>query len=192
MVAPRPARRPDIRASALAPGGLRRAHHPRRRRPDRAAAPARAALYPATVRQIVTADIRIIKHELLRSKCGSFEVQFSDDRPPDISIGTTSRAAGCGRTCSPASRRWSRPRHSHGRSGIKASRKHLSCWPVLLLDQGKGPAASGVQPGAGSVLVGGLGFPHFLFCLHPEFQIPAGRAATGFPEFSCARPDRFF
>jgi hypothetical protein len=80
-----------------------RAHHPRRRRPDRAAAPARAALYPATVRQIVTADIRIIKHELLRSKCGSFEVQFSDDRPPDISIGTTSRAAGCGRTCSPAS-----------------------------------------------------------------------------------------
>ena len=26
-------------------------------------------------------DIRIIKHELLRSKCGSFEVQFSDGRP---------------------------------------------------------------------------------------------------------------
>ena len=28
----------------------------------------------------MTADIRIIKHELLRSKCGSFEVQFSDGR----------------------------------------------------------------------------------------------------------------
>ena len=28
----------------------------------------------------MTADIRIIKHELLRSNCGSFEVQFSDGR----------------------------------------------------------------------------------------------------------------
>ena len=46
--------------------------------------------------------------------------------------------------------------------------------------------------GAGSVFVDGFGFPQFLFCLQPEFQVPVGRAATGFPKFSCARPDRFF
>ena len=38
----------------------------------------------------------------------------------------------------------------------------------------------------------GLGFPQFLFGLQPKFQVPVGRAATGFPKFSCARPDRFF
>ena len=29
----------------------------------------------------MTDQIRIIKHELSRSKCGSFEVRFSDGRP---------------------------------------------------------------------------------------------------------------
>ena len=39
-----------------------------------------------------------------------------------------------------------------GRHGLQAPREHLSRRPVPALDQGQEPAASGVQPGAGSVL----------------------------------------
>ena len=38
-----------------------------------------------------------------------------------------------------------------GRAGLEASRKHLPPRPITTLDQGQEPAASGVQPRAGSV-----------------------------------------
>ena len=92
-------------------------------RVDRYAPPPEAAATIHSARGRMTDGIRIIGMKASRTAALSRSGFLMAGA--NSSTGTTSLAAGCGRTCSPANRRWNRPGRSRGRSGTRAPR--LAC-----------------------------------------------------------------